>query len=76
MNVAPAHECTLVWHVAVAQVLGFASRVDAEDWMLAHPESTLGAVHFTVNEVPTPPSIQYSLQTNTTVSICSRCLQL
>lgn len=57
-----------VRHAVVVQVLGFASRLDAEDWMLAHPEATLGAVHFIVNEVPSPPSIQYTLQTNTTVS--------
>jgi hypothetical protein len=50
------------------QVLGFASRKDAELWMNANPESTLGAVHFLVDNSSTPVSIKYSVQTNTTVS--------
>lgn len=49
-------------------MLGFASRTEAEDWMLSHPESTLGAVHFTVNEASVPPDVKYTLQINTTVS--------
>jgi hypothetical protein len=46
------------------QVLGFASRSAAEDYMLANPESTLGAVHFNVDS----SGIKYIIQTNTTVS--------
>jgi len=55
------------------QVLGFASRSDAEDWMTANPESTLGAVHFMVNEAASPPDVKFSIQTNTTVRWLHSC---
>lgn len=64
---------SLLRHVLLLlpQVLGFASRYDAEVWMNTNPEATLGAVHFTLDEAASPVSIKYSLQTNTTVSTAS-----
>jgi hypothetical protein len=47
------------------QVLGFASRKAAEEYMLANPETTLGAVHFNVDS----SGINYVIQTNTTVRL-------
>jgi hypothetical protein len=46
------------------QVLGFASRKAAEDYMVANPETTLGAVHFNVDS----SGVNYIIQINTTVS--------
>lgn len=46
------------------QVIGFASRSDAEEYMLEHPESTLGAVYF---DFSSSSGINYLIQTNTTV---------
>ncbi|WIA40119.1 hypothetical protein OEZ86_013522 [Tetradesmus obliquus] len=44
------------------KVLGFASRFAAEDYMLANPETTLGAVHFSLDG----SNVNYIIQTNTT----------
>eukprot|EP00878_Enallax_costatus_P026229 GHUV01028120.1.p1 GENE.GHUV01028120.1~~GHUV01028120.1.p1 ORF type:complete len:192 (+),score=47.97 GHUV01028120.1:1765-2340(+) len=49
------------------QVIGFASRQDAEDYMMANPETTLGAVHFDVNNSTAIPKINYMIQSNSTV---------
>lgn len=54
------------------QVLGFASRGAAEDYMLKHPETTLGAVHFDVDSSAGLPfgsskAINYVIQSNNTV---------
>jgi hypothetical protein len=47
------------------KVLGFATREEAEAYMAAHGETTLGAVHF----VEGPGSkLQYLLQSSSTVS--------
>jgi hypothetical protein len=51
-------------HTVFLQVLGFASRSAAEDYMIANPETSLGAVHFNVDS----SGINYIIQTNTTVS--------
>lgn len=37
--------------------------------MMAHPESTLGAVHFDVENTTGTPKINYIIQSNSTVSI-------
>eukprot|EP00878_Enallax_costatus_P021602 GHUV01022886.1.p1 GENE.GHUV01022886.1~~GHUV01022886.1.p1 ORF type:complete len:298 (+),score=51.96 GHUV01022886.1:484-1377(+) len=49
------------------KVIGFASRQDAEDYMMANPETTLGAVHFDVNNSTAIPKINYMIQSNSTV---------
>jgi hypothetical protein len=51
------------------QVLGFASRHAAEEYMIANPETTLGAVHFNVDS----SGINYIIQTNTTVRRLRSC---
>jgi hypothetical protein len=51
------------------QVLGFASRHAAEEYMIANPETTLGAVHFNVDS----SGINYIIQTNTTVRRLRHC---
>jgi hypothetical protein len=48
-------------------VLGFASRIDADQYMLSHPETTLGAVHFFQDNL-TGADIKYVIQANSTVS--------
>lgn len=58
------------------QVIGFASRQDAEDYMLANPESTLGAVHFDVDDTTAVPKINYMIQSNSTVRcVCISCFR-
>lgn len=53
----------------LSQVLGFANVKDAEDYMLAHPETTLGAVHFSVDNGTGATKVNYVIQSNSTVSI-------
>ncbi len=52
-----------------SKVLGFATRNDADDWMLAHPLQTIAAVHF---DTGIPSRIGFTIQTNTTTECAAR----
>lgn len=53
--------------IAAAKVLGFATRQDANAFMLGVTDRVLGALHFSVDPA-TPTAIGFALQANTTVS--------
>jgi hypothetical protein len=49
------------------RVRGFPSREAADEWLVAHPDSALGGVHFTTRPGAAAPGLAFSVQSNSTV---------
>ena len=72
-----AHQTSIQWmlrrilgsQLAISmQVLGLADRTAANNFMVQNPNRVIGAVHF---DVTSAEAVGYTLQTNSTVCVCS-----